>query len=100
MGYDIQSEHEFDMWGRVCGCSYNVDSQTMQWNSFRHPTYCFPQEDGSTTQHNNAQDNDALTNGFQPVCWNDALTTDMYYLVKGDDDEDCTEPSGSCDTVP
>jgi len=31
---------EVNHWGKVCGCSYQPETNTIQYNKFRHPCYC------------------------------------------------------------
>jgi len=70
IGMDVKSKKKISAWGNVCGCSYNEKTQTMQWNEFRHPKYCF-----KTKQHMDAQDKDSRDNGFRPVCKESPITT-------------------------
>merc|ERR1719189_3347386 len=68
-GVAVKHEKTVSAWGNVCGCAYNAETGTMQFNKFMHPDYC--NKSKRWTKHNPrhmmAQNTDSWR-GMQAIC--------------------------------
>merc|ERR1712176_977152 len=41
LGHEVASVDTVSGWNKVCGCSYNAETDHVQFNTFVHPVYCY-----------------------------------------------------------